>query len=338
MSRWVDHKTALAWSLVLSALVQTPLIAQEPSSASFDSILNHHSLQTTLAVRDYITSHPDASDYEAACQWLLEDVRTHGWEQHAAAVAESILDQPSLPPSLRKAALEVSCVATAKAGQIEQAVDEFKQLLKSIRLKEPEPTIALAQSIAAQAQLAGKSELATEVFEALSTAYFLNAFVRNYSSRQIDKYSFFGKTPTPLTGSDTHGKPIDLSQHVGKVVLIDFWATNCPPCLKELPRLKRIYAKHHDKGFEIIGVSLDEEPSVVNRFQKQMKLPWSTIMNQSLKPAAKEQFKVKTIPSLFLVNRQGRIAAIDVRGVDLEPAIERLMKQPPLKALKGVTQ
>jgi pentatricopeptide repeat protein len=303
----------------------------EDITPTFDSVLRKQTLQTTLAVRDYVLSHPDAADHSSACRWLFADVRKHGFEKHVASVVDSVIDQTSIDASIRKAALEVRCVALAKNGNIDEALSIYRQLLKSICLREPDSTIGLARSLANQAQLANRPKVATEVFEALSTAYFLNGYVRDLSKRQVEKYSLFGKPVPQVTGTDVEGNLVDLSAAKGKVVLVDFWATSCAPCLEEFPRLKQIYKRLNARGFEIVGISLDEDPSVVSEFQQRHSLNWPLLMNDDVDPQATSRFKVQKIPSLFLVDRQGMIAAVDIRGVDLEPAILQLLE----KALPG---
>ncbi len=64
--------------------------------------------------------------------------------------------------------------------------------------------------------------------------------------------------PVKVSGKTIDGKPFDISQYKGKVVIVDFWATWCGPCLAELPNLKKIYEKYHDRGLEIVGVNLDD--------------------------------------------------------------------------------
>jgi thiol-disulfide isomerase/thioredoxin len=113
----------------------------------------------------------------------------------------------------------------------------------------------------------------------------------------------------------------------GKVFLIDFWATNCPPCLAEFPKLKQLYADKHEEGFEVLGISLDDSEDTVEAFQAQAKLPWRMVCDTDQVRQAREKYRVRTIPSLFLVGRDGRIAQVDLKGNDLRQAVERCLAE-----------
>ena len=104
------------------------------------------------------------------------------------------------------------------------------------------------------------------------------------------------------------GKMLQLSALKGKVVLLDFWATWCPPCRAEIPHFKELYAQYHAKGLEVIGVALDdggERDVAPFAKENQINYPLSTTGAQQL---AQQYGGIRGIPTTFLIDKQGKIA------------------------------
>jgi outer membrane lipoprotein-sorting protein/peroxiredoxin len=134
-----------------------------------------------------------------------------------------------------------------------------------------------------------------------------------------------GATPLPISGKDLAGKPITLDQFKGKVLLLDFWATWCGPCVGELPNVIAAYGKYHSKGFEVVGISLDQENArpKLEAFIKDHNMPWQQIYDGKYWEAGNAvAYGVRAIPFTLLIGRDGKIAAVGARGPALAPAIE----------------
>ena len=115
-----------------------------------------------------------------------------------------------------------------------------------------------------------------------------------------------GKKASDFELKTSDGKTVQLSQLKGKVVLLNFWATWCGPCRKEIPDFLEVYKEYKGKGFEIVGVSLDEEGwSVVNPFVKQYKINYPVVIGNGKIVRAYGGFEY--IPTTFLIDKQGTI-------------------------------
>lgn len=131
-----------------------------------------------------------------------------------------------------------------------------------------------------------------------------------------------GKFPG-IEGKALDGAAVSTAALKGKVVLIDFWATWCPPCREEIPNVLAAYEKFHAKGFEVIAVSLDREEAELKKFIEEKKMPWPQIFEGA--DVIAEKFGVESIPTTYLVDADGKIAATDLRGDALAKKLELLL-------------
>lgn len=126
----------------------------------------------------------------------------------------------------------------------------------------------------------------------------------------------------PFEVKSLEGKPLKLEDYKNKVVLIDFWATWCGPCIAELPNVKDAYEKHHGKGFEIIGISLDQSEEKLKEFIKSKEMPWPQYFDgKGWQNALAVKYGVNSIPATYLLDREGKIIGQGLRGEQLEKAV-----------------
>ena len=123
------------------------------------------------------------------------------------------------------------------------------------------------------------------------------------------------------------GREVDLQKLKGKVVLVDFWATWCRPCLAELPNVKAAYEKLHPKGFEIVGISFDQDKAALERLVTREKIGWPQHFddNPDGNPFG-EQFGISSIPTMWLVDKKGVLRDLHARD-NLAAKVEKLLAE-----------
>ncbi|MDI1311484.1 TlpA disulfide reductase family protein [Prosthecobacter sp.] len=133
--------------------------------------------------------------------------------------------------------------------------------------------------------------------------------------------------PLELKFTAVDGREVDVSKLQGKVVLIDFWATWCGPCVAELPNVIKAYKELHPKGFEIVGISLDSDKAELEAFVKEKGMEWPQYFDgKGWKNEISTKYGITSIPAMWLLNKKGMVVSTDARG-GLEEQVAKLLAE-----------
>lgn len=173
------------------------------------------------------------------------------------------------------------------------------------------------------------SALFHNVIEKLQQQYPENAFVKDYMNELNGPAPILleGTTPPDIRLPDPDGKEVSLSSLKGKIVLVDFWASWCKPCLAEIPNLKDLYKRYHKKGFEIYSISLDRDRSSWTDAIDKYDLSWIHVSDLKLwECQAAVDWQVSAVPFTVLIDREGRIVQTNLRGEELSKVLESIFE------------
>ncbi|MFM8803102.1 MAG: TlpA family protein disulfide reductase [Planctomycetia bacterium] len=137
--------------------------------------------------------------------------------------------------------------------------------------------------------------------------------------------------PMEITGTLLNGKKFDQKSLAGKVVLVDFWATWCGPCVAEIPNVLEQYEKYHKDGFEVVGISLDQDREALEKFVDEQKIPWPILFEEtegeSWQHPLATFYGISGIPTVILIGRDGNVITLNARGEKLGEQLDAIFKK-----------
>jgi thiol-disulfide isomerase/thioredoxin len=171
----------------------------------------------------------------------------------------------------------------------------------------------------------GKTDDAIGWYTKLATSFADNPQASK-AQGAIRRLGSVGK-PIRLRSVDLQGRAVDLASYRGKVVLIQYWATWCEPCVEDMARIKDLYAKYANRGFEVIGVVLDNSPAPVKQFLTENRYPWRQIQEPGgLDSRLANEMGVMTPPLMILVDQKGNVVSHSIHVDELDAELAKLLK------------
>ena len=293
--------------------------------------------------------------YEGSISLMLEpgQIKVDGSLRDATVTGSALTEKYQSLLATRDALDEIYIANKKRFEPIQEAVEEARKNKDQKKVKE------LLQSDEYQAMLKADKEFFDNVdatYDKLFmdnkdsfwgplmmislTSYFTDDMKKTYEAlSQEAKDSYYGKkvkdelypagkegTKVPeFTVTDNNGKSVTLAElcQGKKYILIDFWASWCNPCRKEIPNLKKIYKEYADKGFQIISISIDKKKADWEKALKEENLEWPNFLDNGDVAIA---YKVKMIPTMYLIDTNGVMVGEDLRGEALAEKLGQLLK------------
>jgi thiol-disulfide isomerase/thioredoxin len=284
-----------------------------------------------------------------AVHWKLESYRIQGQlgDADADKQATEFLDkvQKTASPQVVEALKELRLIrnlrqwATLDAAQRSQVVDDFIADMKTGDIGADQ--VFLLYRFVDMLSDTPDSNLATRMIDQLVPR--LKEVTDPQAQPIVTEIEGIGRrlnlpgNQIEIEGTFLNGKPIDWNSYRSKVVLVDFWATDCGFCLAEMPNLLKNYRLFHDKGFDIVGISLDTRREPVEQYMKESGIPWQTLFQENANadgwdhPVA-SKYAIEAIPRLILVDQQGKVVSMNARGRQLTAELEKLLGAPAADA------
>ncbi|MCC7064737.1 MAG: redoxin domain-containing protein [Planctomycetes bacterium] len=277
-----------------------------------------------VALDTYLKTHGTAEDAGDATVEAVALAKSLGRHADALRLADAFLKahaDDSAAGGMKLARAEALADTGDAAGAqkayeelIEQAGDDVNALVAA--------TTQLADMLVSN----GKKDEAIELLGVIGAGHKSVQGLKEHFDGIAANYEIIGTEPKALGQNDIDGKPIDLGAYKGKVVMLDFWATWCGPCMAELPNVKAAYDKYHGKGFEILGISLDDNREAFDKITSSKKMTWRHHFDgKGWKNEIAQLYGVNSIPATYLIGPDGKIAAVGLRGDALEKHLSKLL-------------
>jgi thiol-disulfide isomerase/thioredoxin len=281
--------------------------------------------------------------FEASAR-VVQMMQEQGWEDDVIAALAMIAkhyeksDDPQIMLQVMSMQVNSLLIQYQKAEDAQKSqfhTQILKKLEEMVAASKQSPQILnLILQVSSLFESSGKMENSLAYLTMAKTAFATSSNPK--IPELIDQQLASAQKRTGLVGQEfvvegllINGEKFDWSKYKGKVVLIDFWATWCAPCLEEIPNIEANYETYREQGFEVVGISMDDTTAEVKEFLDKQPLPWPTVFSSD--PAKvgydcpmAERCGVNAIPFVVLVGKDGKVDGIHMRGKRLGERLEKL--------------
>jgi len=307
--------------------------AKEPSEKEMADFLMPYALALMDKAKDFYTRFPqdghalEARKQEMEMTGVAVSLGATNQQSRLDTAEKTLLADPALSEDDRFSIRQNDIERAAQAKESEGEAVAVAELEKGVRAlqkefpKRPE-LVQMLLEIAGDAE-SGK---ARALLQEITNSSAASDESKQSATGELKKLDLVGK-PVDLRFTAVDGREVDVSKMKGKVVLIDFWATWCGPCVAEFPHVKEAFEKNHPKGFEIVGVSLDQEKESLTQFVSGHNMAWPQYFDgQGWDNKLAGQFGITSIPAMWLIDKKGNLRDLHARS-DLSGKVEKLLAE-----------
>ena len=222
---------------------------------------------------------------------------------------------------------EAALIALLKIDRV-QATTEIERVAHKLIKEFPDEAKAYFL-LEVFTSLSSDQDKIIQTLERLTSTKSKNLEVMKIADRaksRLDRIKSLIDKPIELAFSSLDGKDIDLKKMKGKVILVDFWATWCGPCIEGIPEIKSVYNEFNSEGFEVIGISLDMDKSSLESFISENEMTWPQYFDGQQENLLALKFGVERIPAMWLVNKKGILVDLFAGGA-LKEKVEKYLAQ-----------
>jgi thiol-disulfide isomerase/thioredoxin len=261
------------------------------------------------------------TDFSGSTEQRIADLRQN--ELDAGKVVEDTALPPDLRLLLQRTILTQWLDNPDLITTVNQANEIEGRIADLLRRNPAEPKAITFQLARADLMLRFDHAKGVALLEELIEAPDQN--LADAAKTRLLKVQMIGK-PVDLQFTATDGSLVDLRSLRGNVVLVDFWASWCPDCIREMPIVRQTYQKYRDKGFTVVGISLDKDEQALSNFVAKKLIPWPQYFDgRGWENDFAVKYGVRAIPEMWLINQRGDMVSTDTSIEQLDQRVEQLL-------------